>query len=161
RYILGELTGDDRDRFEEHFFECPECTEDVRALTVFQANARAVFREEAATPALPAVPARALLGNRILWCSAVLNCLLLVGLGIALLKFGPEAQRELAEARAPQFVQEVPVLGVARGDGSPWQITSSTQRVVFSFYLWQPFRNIAYEVKDASGTVVPRGVLPA
>ena len=51
RYFLGELTGQDRDGFEEHYFMCPECAEDVRALTVFAANAKAVFRQEAAGPA--------------------------------------------------------------------------------------------------------------
>ena len=48
RYLLGDLTGEDRDGFEEHYFMCPECADDVRALTVFAANAKTVFRAEAA-----------------------------------------------------------------------------------------------------------------
>jgi hypothetical protein len=124
RYFLGELTGQDQDGFEEHYFMCPECAEDVRALTVFAANAKAVFRQKAAGP----TPQAAI-------------------------------QRELAEARAPQFVQDVPVLGVSRGPGTAREISSSTPRIVF--YLTQPFRNIGYEVKDESGAVRSRQILPA
>src|ERR1700730_442322 len=114
RYFLGELTGADRDGFEEHFFTCPECAEDVRAMTVFAANAKAVFREEAAPPV---VPMGAFLSTRALWLSAALNVVLLSGMGYTLLKFAPEMRQELAAARAPQFVQDVPVLGLSRGEG--------------------------------------------
>jgi len=30
RYLLGEMTGDEREAFEEHFFGCSECARDVR-----------------------------------------------------------------------------------------------------------------------------------
>lgn len=35
RYLLGELSADMRDAFEEHFFECQECADDVRAAAAF------------------------------------------------------------------------------------------------------------------------------
>jgi hypothetical protein len=31
RYLLGEMSGDEREAFEEHFFGCSECARDVRA----------------------------------------------------------------------------------------------------------------------------------
>src|SRR6185369_6283770 len=31
RYLLDEMTGQERDAFEEHFFSCAECAEDARA----------------------------------------------------------------------------------------------------------------------------------
>src|SRR4051812_12039048 len=157
RYLLGELTGEDRDRFEEHYFMCPECGEDVRALSVFAANAKAVFREEAAGPA---THAGVLFSGRVLWLSAALNAVLLLGVGYGLLKDRPEMKRELAEARAPQFVQEVPVLGVARGPANARAISPAVRRIVFSFYLARPFQSIGYELKDASGAVRARQVLP-
>jgi hypothetical protein len=158
RYFLGELTGQDRDGFEEHYFMCPECAEDVRALTVFAANAKAVFRQEAAGP----TPHAGLISSsRVLWLSAALNVALLLGVGYGLLKVRPAIRRELAEARAPQFVQDVPVLGVSRGLGAAREISSTTPRIVFSFYLTQPFRNIGYEVKEESGAVRFRQILPA
>src|SRR5258708_1862082 len=158
RYLLGELTGEDRDSFEEHYFMCPECAEDVRALTVFAANAKAVFRQEAAGSE---PHAGVLFSGRVLWLSAALNVVLLVGVGYGLLKVRPAVRQELAEARAPQFVQDVPVLGVSRGPGAAREISSTTRRIVFSFYLTQPFRQIGYEVKDESGAVRSRRILPA
>src|SRR3954453_2088787 len=95
RYLLGELTGEDRDRFEEHFFICPECSEDVRALTVFAANAKAVFREESTGPA----PHAGIFSGRALWISLGLNVALLLGVAYVGLKVGPQMRQELAEAR--------------------------------------------------------------
>ncbi len=158
RYFLGELTGADREGFEEHFFCCPECAEDVKAMTVFAANAKAVFRDQGAPPG---VPAGAFLFNRALWLSAALNVALLAGLGYTLLKFAPQEKRELAEARAPQFVQDVPVLGVSRGESAIREIASTTRRIVFSFYLGQQFQSIAYRLRDESGAIGPRVILPA
>lgn len=154
RYFLGELTGADRDQFEEHFFMCPDCAESVQDLTTFAANARAVLREPVAAP----VPVWSRPAFRL---SAALNVVLLLGLGYTQLMIAPELKREIAQARSPQFVQEVPILGVSRGNGSVHEIASTTQRIVFSFYLREPFRNISYELKNESGPVHLRGTLPA
>jgi len=50
RYVSGELPPDMRDRFEEHYFSCPECAEEVRWEKMFAANARKVFEEEIREP---------------------------------------------------------------------------------------------------------------
>jgi hypothetical protein len=161
RYFLGELTGADLDGFEEHFFMCPECAEDVRAMTVFTANAKAVLREEAAPLVVPAGAFLSSLSSRALWLSAALNVLFVSGLGYTLLKVTPEMRQELAAARAPQFVQDVPVLGLSRGEVIVREIAPTTRRVVFSFYLREQFQSISYELKDASGSVGQRRSLPA
>ena len=77
------------------------------------------------------------------------------------LKVAPEMRRELAEARAPQFVQEVAVLGVARSAGTVRAVSPATRRIVFSFYLSEPFESIGYELKDQSGMVRAQQTLPA
>jgi hypothetical protein len=45
RYLLGEMPLEERDEFEEHFFSCRVCGEDVQTASVFIANAKALFRE--------------------------------------------------------------------------------------------------------------------
>ncbi len=50
RHVSGELPSAERDAFEEHFFDCPECAEEVRWELIFAANARALLRERAAEP---------------------------------------------------------------------------------------------------------------
>jgi hypothetical protein len=45
RYVLGELSSDVREQFEEHCFECVECANDLKALTTFVTAGRMVFEE--------------------------------------------------------------------------------------------------------------------
>jgi anti-sigma factor RsiW len=45
-YVLGELDAAEAAAFEEHFFECPLCAEDVRRASLLVANVKAVLREE-------------------------------------------------------------------------------------------------------------------
>jgi len=46
RYLLGELSASESERFETHYFSCPECSADLEAGAVLIENARAVFKEE-------------------------------------------------------------------------------------------------------------------
>jgi hypothetical protein len=85
----------------------------------------------------------------------------LSGLLYGLLGTAPNLKQQLAQARAPQFVQDVPVLGLSRGETAAREIASTTERIVFSFYLRDRFQNISYELKDAAGPDVPRKTLPA
>jgi hypothetical protein len=43
KYFSAELTPEEREQFEEHYFDCALCAEEVRAAEAFAANARAVF----------------------------------------------------------------------------------------------------------------------
>lgn len=58
RYLLGQLGAAEADAFEEHYFDCEACAEDVRLGTRFLEAGRRVVRETgepAATPA-PVIP---------------------------------------------------------------------------------------------------------
>jgi len=41
RYLLGEMTEQERDAFEAHYFDCAECAEDVRTAALMTGGARA------------------------------------------------------------------------------------------------------------------------
>ena len=45
RYVIGDLPFVEVEEFERHFFECPQCSEELRTLSVLVTNARAVFSE--------------------------------------------------------------------------------------------------------------------
>lgn len=47
RYLLGEMSEQEQDRFEAHYFACDACAEEIRLASV--------LREEIAAPAAPAV----------------------------------------------------------------------------------------------------------
>jgi Putative zinc-finger len=59
KYLLQELEPEVRDEFEEHYFDCPECTLDVRAGSQFVEESKVVLAEEAEP-----VPVRAISGPR-------------------------------------------------------------------------------------------------
>ena len=48
RWMSGELSDAERAEFEEHFFDCPTCAEELRSEQEFAANLRAALRELAA-----------------------------------------------------------------------------------------------------------------
>jgi hypothetical protein len=62
KYVLGELSPDVREQFEEHYFDCAECAEDVKAAFTFVRATREVLGEQAAPTTIvvkePAVPSR-------------------------------------------------------------------------------------------------------
>ena len=47
RYLLNELEGEQRDEFEEHYFECPECALDIRAGSEFVESSKVVLGQPA------------------------------------------------------------------------------------------------------------------
>jgi len=56
RYLLGELSGELREQFEEHYFSCAECARDVEAGAAFMDGARQVLGTDSTTVSAPARP---------------------------------------------------------------------------------------------------------
>ncbi len=61
KYVLGELPKEQHAAYEEHYFDCPACAEEIKATVAFMESARRVVREEAREPVAartlaPAVP---------------------------------------------------------------------------------------------------------
>lgn len=50
RYLLKEMTPAERLEFEEHYFDCVVCAEDLRAAARFIDEAKAVWQDEAESP---------------------------------------------------------------------------------------------------------------
>ncbi|MGA2134298.1 MAG: zf-HC2 domain-containing protein [Bryobacteraceae bacterium] len=57
RYVAHKLPPTERDAFEAHFFDCPECAEEVRWEQIFAANGRAAVRRPMEWPQPPPAPA--------------------------------------------------------------------------------------------------------
>lgn len=134
RYLLRELSDPDRDAFEEHYFSCPECAQEVRAGAAFTASARALFAEQAQRAGMGrtgAAPGRfGWLGGRMM--VAVAGIMLLALIGYLLLVFIPGLRSELARLRAPQAYPAVFLRAVARGDDQVLEIPRGSQFVGLS-----------------------------
>lgn len=46
RYLIGELTETERDAYEEHFFCCAACAEEIKSANAFMESARRVIQDE-------------------------------------------------------------------------------------------------------------------
>ena len=69
RYVLGELSQAQREEFEDHYFECVDCAEDVRAFLAISSNSRSVLVD---VPDYE-VPAPGPVGTRLGWFQALLS----------------------------------------------------------------------------------------
>ena len=56
RYLLGELTENDREAYEEHLFSCPVCFEQIKAGTEFVGQLRQMGAEKSVAEPAPARP---------------------------------------------------------------------------------------------------------
>src|SRR6185295_3681402 len=76
RYVMNEMSPEDRDAFEDHFFGCSECAADVRDGTAIAATIRSDHAPAAALA--PVVPIRA---SRAGWLAAAASLAIAAFLG--------------------------------------------------------------------------------
>lgn len=128
RYLLGELSTAERQEFEEHFFSCGECSEDLHAGAILVDNSRAILREEFLDPvpaSSGATPHRPGWSLRWSYLPLAASIALAAVVGYQNLKVIPEYRREIAPgvgALAPPHYDlrpavrgDVPAVSLARG----------------------------------------------
>jgi hypothetical protein len=127
RYVLGEMVPDERDAFEEHFFACRDCAEDIRYASAFVANARAALDEQRLTRPVQTARERRdwFAWLRPAWAPAFAGVLLAL-LGYQSMVRMPALQARVAALSAPRQVisqtlrpetrGEVPVIESAAGE---------------------------------------------
>jgi hypothetical protein len=126
RYLLDELSAEERDGFEEHFFDCRECAAELTATSDFLDAARVELeRPETAAPA----PSRSVAGGRgplrwkpayerVFGAAALAACLLVTIYQNAVTL--PRLRGELARADAPAAIPAISlVTGNSRGGNIP------------------------------------------
>src|SRR5688572_14086622 len=105
RYVLGELSEAEYSQFEEHFFSCPECAEDVKAVVAFAELAAPLLTEQGSSRRSAITRRLGLQGG---WRSlpslaAAAGVALLLGVTVYQSAVTvPRLRRELAQARLPQ-----------------------------------------------------------
>jgi anti-sigma factor RsiW len=150
RYVLGEMETEERELFEEHFFECETCSMDVRAGVVFAANTRALARKQQAEK--QAAPNRGWRGwLQPAWAPAFAMVLLAV-VGYQSLVSIPRLNREVASATAPRQVGVTVLSGQARGAAAPVERNASEPLLlVFDLTPGPAFDKYDVEILNASG----------
>lgn len=171
RYLLNELTPDEREAFECHLFECPECALDLRSGAVFVQEIKAqlpgLARELSAS--IPSRPGRFKAKRKWWQClfqsafAAPIFATLLLVLGYQNLVTYP-ALRTMANQ--PRLLAWAPLHGATRG-GAHQAITANHRHGVALPVDLPPqpstgaYASYAFDLYDPQGKLAWSGVAPA
>jgi hypothetical protein len=120
RYLLDELDSEARDEFEAHYFDCPECAQDIRAGAEFVGHSKTVLAESSEPVSTQAASDRSVSRRRWFgWLrpafAAPALALLLAVIGYQNLVTYPKMQSELG----PQVLPSAAVNFGTWGAGGP------------------------------------------
>jgi hypothetical protein len=152
QYLLGELSPAQRDSFEEHFFDCPLCAEDVHCGAMFVDSARSLLRLEEAATIAPGAFAKFGLPFQAAALAAV--CLLCL-VGYENIYTIPALKAGSAGIRAPEVLPTVSLLGL--GSRAESQAAAAPTGKDFAFEFEIPggpdFTSYTCEIRDAKDAV--------
>jgi hypothetical protein len=171
RYLLGEMSDADRERYEEHVFGCPECAEDVRTTATFLDDLRAYVAPPGATRSQSAqvvslergVPARRL--RSLFWPlpagAAVAATLMIAVIGYQAFTVGG-LRRSLTQEQEIQSVSSH-FLAVARSEGTTITVSNRDRKIDLRFnrLFDREFPFYRCEIRNAAGQRVASKVLDA
>jgi hypothetical protein len=127
-YLLGEMSPAERESFEEHYFECAVCAEDLRAAAQFMEDAKVLMAGD--STAMASVPARvraaeAPKASRWDWlgwlrpqAAAAMIAVLVVIVGVQTFSTIPALHRQVNDIETPKIVKSIVLRPLTRGDAS-------------------------------------------
>ena len=159
RYLLDEMTEVERFEFEEHYFDCAECAEDVKLGDMIRQEARRAGPAVAANPQAgrPAVVLTSAKWWRRPMVAApwAVAATLALAVGYQSLVTVPG----LRDAVAPQSIEPVMLRGATRGAAATVSITPGQRFVALSADVLTPPQSssLSYEILDANRSAVASG----
>lgn len=155
RYLLGEMTEEDRNEYEDHLFGCYECAQDLRAGAAFIDNAK---------DALAHLPEGRPAVARTAWWNWVLRpafalpvmALLIAAVGYQGAYLVPHLETKLATATAAQTLPSLSLLGADARGGEVPEIAIALNKPFGLFVDIPPnrqFSSYVCEVQDRLGAV--------
>jgi hypothetical protein len=167
RYLLDEMIEPERATFEEHYFSCAECAEDLRLGALMREGTRAGFLEGARTEARAFARALGASGGRTprLWYQSVvvpwaLAATLAIVAGYDTLMQMPSLRRGQTELLA---LAPVTLRPASRGQEPIVSIGRDTPVVAFAVDVGSAAAGakLSYDLRTAAGASVASGLAPA
>ncbi len=151
RYVLGELTPEEREAFEGHYFDCSACFEQVKLGAQFLHHAREVLDPEPEKGWLARV-----LGDLRRPAPAFATAMLLCAIGM-----GVYQQSVIADLKAPRIESRYMLTGEAKGGAGKLISVSHKARLILTveFVRKSEFTSYQAEIIGESGKV--KASLPA
>jgi hypothetical protein len=103
-YLLGELQDKDREEFEAHFFDCPECARDVRAAALFVEQSKMLLAEQPSASTHPAPLREAKSRSNSGWLSWLRPAFAVPALALLLAVIGVQQYRLQHKQVGPQLL---------------------------------------------------------
>jgi len=170
KYVLGKLPKEQHAAYEEHYFDCPACAEEIKATVAFVESARQVIREEALEPvgAKRLAPDKQMTGGWFAWLRPafavpVLAALLLfIGYqnGVIIPRLKNSSSSQMGQAISSSF----PLRGSIRGgneDGdTPNKVrvrSGESFTLNFDFTPTSTFSDYDWQLRDQAGRAVKSG----
>jgi hypothetical protein len=161
RYLLGEMSPEVREEFEEHFFGCIACAQDVRAGATFVDGAREILspeNDQAPVRTTPKEPSRGwwapFLRPAILAPAMALLLLLAAYQNIVVI---PGLSKALSESNTPQTIQSFSLATANSRAGGSLSV-KATQNKPFALFVDIPTNNsfVFYtcDLEAESGTLI-------
>lgn len=136
RYLLGEMTPKAREEYEEHFFGCVECAQDVQAAAVFVDAARDVLGSEGVSAAPAKSERKPPFWTLVLRPAFAIPAmaLMLFVVGYQNLRTIPQMRSELAQSNSAQVPEMFSLLGANSRGGETLEVSVPRDRE-FGFYV--------------------------
>ncbi len=157
RYVLGDLSVSEVEEFERHFFDCSQCSEELRTLAILKENARAVMWEQtsplapASLPATGPVPKES--AARAGWQAFFRLAWIPAMAAVVVALFGGYEFGARSAAGGPQPISAFPLYSASRGEETV--VAPPAGAKFYSLYLdktWSgDFVSYRAEFRDASG----------
>jgi Putative zinc-finger len=159
RYLLGEMAATDREQYEEHFFECVDCAQELEAGAAFVDNAKEALASSGVRVA-PLGPKVSLGGG---WSWFIRPAFVVPAMAVLLLIAGyqtayevPQLKSELSQATVPQTMASLSLMSAnSRGGAVPEGLMSANKPFVLLFDIppAQKFSAYRCDVQSESGPV--------
>lgn len=164
RYLLRQMDEQEQEAFEEHYFLCPVCAEDVRSTGIFIHHAREVFRaEHAALLPLPQAARSPVIEERKpsfldRWLPRPLSLAMNVALAAGVIYLGAIHIPRLQQNPEFTFADEITVMKPSRGDSPALAIGGL---VTIVSYDGDGATGLTYEFLDSKDQVKLKGTTGA
>ena len=133
KYLLDELTPEEREEFEQHFFDCQECAVDLRATDAFFTAVKQEFTvhpvPQAGAGSSSKRPLAAFWPSAVAWFALAASLLVIAYQNVMVL---PHLENQIAELKTPQIL---PTLSLVGGNSRGGQVPTAQVRAGQPFLL--------------------------
>ena len=170
KYVLGKLPKEQHAAYEEHYFDCSACAEEIKAAVAFMESARQVVREEALEPvgARRLAPAVQTTGGWFAWLRPAFAVPVLAALvlfigyqnGVTIPRLKDSSSSQIAQSISSSFQLRGSVRGGNEGEDTANKVrvrSGESFSLNFDFTPTGTFSEYDWQLRDQAGRAVKSG----